>query len=101
MSAQHTPGPLSVELRHSGRHGNQYAIESDAMNAQGEWNDVYVHFSGYFGSYGPDLFATAPELLEALRDLLAAHAVPSTVCAERPAYERALAIIAKATRSEA
>lgn len=64
MSAQHTPGPLTVSLRQSDRHGDQYAIENDSVPRDGDWRDVYVHFSGYFGSYGPHVFAAAPDLLE-------------------------------------
>ena len=43
------------------------------------------------------LITAAPDLLEALQDLLNAHAVPSSVCNDRPAYEKALAAIDKAT----
>jgi hypothetical protein len=45
------------------------------------------------------LIAAAPELLEALEDLIDAHAVPSTACKERGAYDKARAVIAKATGS--
>lgn len=71
MSAQHTPGPLFVELRdESESHGNQYAIQNASSDRYADlpWGDVYVHFSGYFGSYGPHLFAAAPELLELLKE---------------------------------
>lgn len=46
------------------------------------------------------LISAAPELLEALQGLLDAHAVPSSICAERPAYEAAKAAIAKALGTE-
>lgn len=42
----------------------QFAIEG--MSAGREWDERYVEFSGYFGSYGPEMFSAAPELLEAL-----------------------------------
>ena len=32
----------------------------------GDFGKKYVSFSGYFGEAGPHVFATAPELLEAL-----------------------------------
>jgi len=41
---------------------HQYRIEG---TAPGEcFDDKYVNFSGYFGSYGPDVFAAAPELAD-------------------------------------
>lgn len=70
MSAQHTPGPLKCG-KSLGDDGLQFTIESDWSTTEGEWNDRYVSFSGYFGSYGPHLFAAAPELLEALELILA------------------------------
>lgn len=44
------------------------------------------------------LIAAAPQLFEALQNLLGAHAIPSSICKERPAYEAAQAAIAKAVR---
>lgn len=35
-----------------------------------DWNDVYVSFSGYFGIHGPQVFAAAPVLLEALQEMV-------------------------------
>lgn len=46
------------------------------------------------------LISAAPDLLEALRMMLDAHAIPSTGCKERPAYEAAQAAIAKATGAQ-
>lgn len=43
------------------------------------------------------LIAAAPELLEALKEMVDANAIPSTGCKSRPAYEHAIAAIAKAT----
>ena len=42
------------------------------------------------------LIAAAPELLEALQGLIDAHAVPSSACKERPAYNAARKAISKA-----
>lgn len=42
------------------------------------------------------LMASAPDLLEALCEFMAEHAIPSSICTERPAYEKAIAAIAKA-----
>lgn len=69
MSAQHTPGPLKCG-ESLGGDGLQFTIESDWSTTKGEWNDRYVSFAGYFGSYGPHLFASAPELLEALESMV-------------------------------
>jgi hypothetical protein len=56
---KHTPGPLSVTQRNE----RQYRIESDHAKVPGNWDDIYVEFSGFFGSYGPHMFAAAPEML--------------------------------------
>jgi hypothetical protein len=49
-----------------------------------------------------ELVATASsgrsELLEALKEMVDAHAIPSSGCKERPAYERARALIQKHTK---
>lgn len=43
----------------------------------------------------PAMLAQADELLKALEGMVSAHAVPSSICKERPAYDAAIAIIAK------
>lgn len=58
------PGPLHVKCSGDPR---QYEIASDYMHLKGNWDDDYVSFSGFFGSYGPQVFAAAPEMLEALK----------------------------------
>lgn len=45
----------------------QAKIQSDFHRRDGRWEDVYVSFSGFFGSYGPQMFAAAPVMLEALK----------------------------------
>jgi hypothetical protein len=59
-----SPGRLTVK-RHDDA-PQQAQIESDHRHLAGHWDDIYVDFSGFFGSYGPHLFAAAPEVLEAL-----------------------------------
>ena len=61
---KHTAGRLTVEL--TGPEG-QCTIRSDFRRRKGEWRDIYVEFSGYFGSYGPHMFAEAPAMLDALK----------------------------------
>jgi hypothetical protein len=46
----------------------QYKIESDLFLDGSKFEDVYVSFGGYFGSYGPHMFAAAPMMLDALKD---------------------------------
>ena len=60
-----TPGLLTVSGTPDPR---QFSIRSDlkASPPDADWYDVYVSFSGYFGSYGPRLFSAAPELYAAL-----------------------------------
>lgn len=49
----------------------QFIIQPQEYESE-DFGDAYVCFSGYFGSYGPHVFAAAPELLEALEDTLCA-----------------------------
>lgn len=51
---QTAPGQFWIEGRSPGRH----------------WDDQYVNFSGYYGSYGPHVFAAAPDLLAALKAIV-------------------------------
>lgn len=70
MSGKHTPRPLIV-IKTQAMAEPQFQIESDWINSDGEWRDKYVCFSGFFGSYGPHVFAAAPEMLEALKAVIA------------------------------
>jgi hypothetical protein len=45
----------------------QFNIESELPVDSSKFEDVYVCFGGYFGNYGPHMFAAAPEMLEALK----------------------------------
>jgi hypothetical protein len=94
MSAQHTPGPLHVVEVEAPR---QYRIESKYGQNKGEWDDIYVHFSGFFGSYGPNMFAAAPEMLAALRDCLRFLEHDYRGGYSEPEKAKARAAIAKAT----
>ena len=47
------------------------------------------------------LIAAAPDLLKALKAMVEAHAIPSTGCKSRTAYEHAIAAITKAEGAEA
>lgn len=53
--------PLTVKATEYDR---QYRI--DGRSEGQTFDDRYVNFSGYFGNYGPHVFAAAPDLLEAL-----------------------------------
>lgn len=97
MAAQHTPGPLSVVDRKSG----QFSIESNNEGyCVARWEDIYVNFSGYFGSYGPQMFASAPKLLSAAQRLAARGFFTPTACADKATLKdmkSMLAAIAEAT----
>ncbi len=63
--AKHTPGRLRIEpLSFAG----QFEVTSNYLSIDGNFEDRYLNFSGYFGAYGPHMFAAAPEMLEALKD---------------------------------
>lgn len=102
MEAQRTPGPLTATKTTPDHEDAQYKVESDYFSVEGEWQDKYVSFCGYFGSYGPHVFAAAPELLEALSKLCALEADGRQAAeAAIEAWEQARAAIAKALGSAA
>jgi hypothetical protein len=55
-------GPLTVEATENPR---QFSIDAETeCSPDGvEWEKAYTSISGYFGSYGPHVFAAAPDLL--------------------------------------
>lgn len=55
------------------------------------FKSVYVDFSGFFGPYNPHLFAAAPELYDALEDLLTDLAIGLDLEGALKAAESALA----------
>lgn len=85
---KHTPGPWIVR-------GNSICVD--------ETDDrLAMHVKIHGGNRDDNkanarLIASAPDLLAALASMVEAHAVPSSICKERPAYEAACAAIAKAT----
>ncbi|MBD7992875.1 hypothetical protein H9643_19035 [Ochrobactrum sp. Sa2BUA5] len=44
----------------------QFSIQSNFTRATGDWDDIYVEISGYFGKFSPHTFAAAPEMLDVL-----------------------------------
>ena len=74
---------LITTLRKRGAHGRAFAVQAAEAAQAAEIIAGVV--------------AQRDALREALNEMLAAHAIPSTVCKERPAYEKARAAIAKAT----
>jgi predicted acylesterase/phospholipase RssA len=64
-----TLGPLRVVQTSVARQFNIKRPEDSRIPPGTEWEDYYVEFSGYFGSYGPHMFAAAPEMAEALREI--------------------------------
>ncbi len=97
-SPKHTPGPLHV-MQAPSPDSRQFNIESELPVDSSKFEDVYVCFGGYFGNYGPHMFAAAPEMLEALKALIAYQADNETEylgMQQIVAYQRAKAAIAKA-----
>ena len=51
-------------------HDQQAKVQGNHSELEGEWLDIYVYFSGFFGHHGPHKFAQGPVLYEALEKLL-------------------------------
>lgn len=62
-SKEKVPLKISVMPSTSNR---QFEIRSNFHDTAGEWEDIYVDFSGFFGKFSPHTFAVAPEMLEVL-----------------------------------
>jgi hypothetical protein len=89
---KHAPGPLRVTAFDAT--SRQARVQNDHSRVKGNWDDIYVEFSGFFGSYGPHMFAMAPELLSFAKDIHnSAIALPESV------RSRLHELIAKAARS--
>ncbi|GEM_PF-4521356 len=58
-SKEKVPLKISVMPSTSTR---QFEIRSNFHDTAGEWEDIYVDFSGFFGRFSPHVFASAPEL---------------------------------------
>lgn len=61
---------LSVEHISEWEDDPQYAIFSNFSDFDVPWDDKYIRFSGYFGKFGPHMFAAAPALLGALKGMI-------------------------------
>jgi hypothetical protein len=57
-------------VRSSTDDARQAAIQNVAPNLNADFDRYYVDFSGYFGDLGANLFAAAPDLLDALKAAL-------------------------------
>ena len=44
-------------------------IESNYSELDGVWEDIYFNVSGYFANIDPHVFASAPKLLDLLKDV--------------------------------
>lgn len=66
--AKHTP--VKLELSVEAINQRQFEISSNWLKEKGEWEEIYVSFSGFFGSYNPHIFAAAPDLVEAVKHAL-------------------------------
>jgi hypothetical protein len=75
------PSPMTLTVVPCGPSG-QFAIRRPndvRLPPEMEWEDYYIEFSGYFGSYGPNLFAAAPDMLAALKECLGLAEIAETL----------------------
>ena len=104
MNEKHTPGPWTIKER---VFIDDLSIDDPVdtfcyglISANGECvigiqPNANMRLAERFANVS--LIESAPDLLQALKSMVKAHPIPSTVCKERPAYEAALSAIAKAT----
>jgi hypothetical protein len=100
----HTPGPWACNMSFGNWHIRQDPANWDGRGYQGICTAPAAPKNTQQGDMfkaNARLITASPDLLDALQDLLNAHAVPSSVCKERPAYEKALAAIDKAVAGAA
>lgn len=98
--SNHTPAPWSVrKLKRNdeivdcfvcANDVNGFAYDSEIMG-----DDEY-HENIERKLADAHLIAAAPELMEALKEMIDAYPTPSSVCKERTAFEKAHAALAKA-----
>ena len=87
-----TPGPWEVDTSGYRAPGGGLCVMGGALCVAVIGGDSYKP-----QAENARLIAAAPEMLEALQAMVDAHAIPSSICKERPVYEAALAAILKAT----
>lgn len=62
---------LKLKVRAAGGDNpRQFWVENDHMRLE-DYGREYVSFSGFYGTHGPEVFAAAPEMAEALRAFVA------------------------------
>lgn len=89
-------GKIKFDLRvrrHNRGDARQASIENAASDTEC-WDESYVDFSGFFGDLGPQMFAAAPDMLEALRG--AAGLLDAFNLAHSKQHAAVVAAIAKA-----
>lgn len=79
----------------------QWAIENSPGSLGGEFDQHYVHLSGYCGPHNPWVFAAAPELLEALQAICAEAENMSMTMRRRAIFNAGKSAIAKAKGEQA
>lgn len=75
MDALNVTGPLVAKAFTDKAGQRQFTVENEdrtALYEHRKWEELYVSFSGFSGAHNPQVFAAAPELLEALEELMIA-----------------------------
>lgn len=91
------PRALKVSAR-SPEYPLQFGVENafPHLPDTGSWDDFYVNFSGYFGSYGPHVFKAAPDLLAIAERILDRGYVSKHIGEEHDDHMQLVAAIARA-----